>query len=182
MVVVRLVAASREPVSEVGILKRCPVQRRFFLMRRYSIEGSPSRLRTFMFVTLSCHLIFMIDRRCLIMKACSFFTCLLYTVHVPAPYSKVDSMIAQLIFLLLLSFTGFSVVSSTLMSSSMVIVEFGWNITSVFFMFILRPNFDHALANASAILWISSTEWAISALSSAKSSSLTSIFVVLSLL
>ena len=73
------------------------------------------------------------------------------------------------------SFTWFSVVSSTLMSSSMVIVEFGWNITSVFFMLILRPNFDDALANASTILWISS---AISALSSAKSSSLTSIFVV----
>ena len=40
-------------------------------MRRSSIEGSPARLRTLMFVTLSCHLIFMIDRRCLIMKACS---------------------------------------------------------------------------------------------------------------
>ena len=53
---------------------------------------------------------------------------------------------------------------STLMSS-MVVVEFGWNITSVFFMLILRPNFDDALANASTILWISSAEWAISALS-----------------
>ena len=74
------------------------------------------------------------------------------------------------------SFTWFSVVSSTLM----VIVEFGWNITSVFYMLILRPNFDDALANASTILWISSAEWEISALSSAKSSSLTSIFVILS--
>ena len=52
------------------------------------------------------------------------------------------------------------------------------NITSVFFMLILRPTFDDALANASTILWISSAEWAISALSYAKSSSLTSIFVV----
>ena len=69
-------------------------------------------------------------------------------------------------------------VSSTLMSSSMVIVEFGWNITSVFLMLILRPNFDDALANASTILWISSAECAIGALSSAKGSSLTSIFVV----
>ena len=67
--------------------------------------------------------------------------------------------------------------SSTLMSSSMVIVEFGWNITSVVFMLILRPNCDDALANASTILWISSADWAISALSSAKSSFLTSIFV-----
>ena len=66
------------------------------------------------------------------------------------------------------SFTGFSVVSSTLMSFSMVIVEFGWNTTSVFFMLILRQKFDDALANASTILWISSAEWAISALSSAK--------------
>ena len=64
------------------------------------------------------------------------------------------------------------------MSSSMVIVEFGWNITSVFFMLILRPNFDDALENASTFLWIFSAEWAISALSSAKSSSLTSIFMV----
>ena len=76
------------------------------------------------------------------------------------------------------SFTGFSMVSATLMSSSIVTVEFGWNITSVFFMLILRPNFDDALANASTILWISSAEWAISALLSTKSSSLTSIFVV----
>ena len=69
-------------------------------------------------------------------------------------------------------------VSSTLMSSFMVVVEFGWNIISVFPMLILRPNFDDALANASTILWISSTEWAISALTSTKSSSFTSIFVV----
>ena len=68
-------------------------------------------------------------------------------------------------------------ISSTLMSSSMVIVEFGWNITSVFFMLILRPNFDDALANASTILWIYSAEWTISTQSSAKSSSLASIFV-----
>ena len=160
----------------------------------------------------------MIDRRCLIMKACSFFTCLLYTVHVSAPYStggqydrtgRFDtlwlfqslsrrrpndilafdilfcssaSMWPSLAIILpryVNSFTWVSVVSSTLMSSSMVIVEFGWNITSVFFMLlILRPNFDDALANVSTILWISSAEWAISALSSAKSSSLTSIFVV----
>ena len=76
------------------------------------------------------------------------------------------------------SFTGFIVVSSTLMSFSMVVVEFGWNITSVFYMWILSPNFDDALANASTILWISSAEWTISTLLSAKSSSLTSIFVV----
>ena len=37
---------------------------------------------------------------------------------------------------------------------------------------------DDALANASTIFWISSAEWAISALSSAKNSYLTSIFVV----
>ena len=75
------------------------------------------------------------------------------------------------------SFTGFSVVSSTLMSS-MVIVEFCWNITSVFLMLILRPNFDDVLANASTILWISSAKWAISSLPSAKNSYLTSILVV----
>ena len=54
------------------------------------------------------------------------------------------------------------------------------DMNSVFVMLILRPNFDDALANASTIFWISSAEWVISALSSAKSSSLTSIFVVLS--
>ena len=76
-------------------------------------------------------------------------------------------------------------VSSTLMSSSMVIVEFGWNITSVFFMLILRPNFDDALANAfddaltnaSTLLWISSAEWAISALSSAKKEVLSQVYL-----
>ena len=95
---VRLVAASRGPVSEDGQLASSKdVQRRFFLMRRSSIEGSPARLRTFMFVTLSCHPIFMIDRRCLIMKACNIFTCIIYTVHVSVPYSKVDSMIARYI-------------------------------------------------------------------------------------
>ena len=71
-------------------------------------------------------------------------------------------------------------VSSTLMSSSMVVVEFGWNITTLFFMLILRPNFDDVLANASPILWISSAEWEISVMSSVKSSPLTSIFVFLS--
>ena len=35
-------------------------------------------------------------------------------------------------------FTGFSVGSSALMSSSMVVVELSWNITSVFFMLIMR--------------------------------------------
>ena len=69
-------------------------------------------------------------------------------------------------------------VSSTLMSSSIVVVEFGWKITSVFFILILRPNFDDALANASTILWISSAEWAICVMSSAKSGSFTSIIVV----
>ena len=78
------------------------------------------------------------------------------------------------------SCTGLSVVSSTLMSSSMVVVEFRWNITSVFFMLIFRPNFYDAVANISTLLWISSDECAFSALSSAQSSSLTSIFVVLS--
>ena len=61
-----------------------------------------------------------------------------------------------------------SMVSSALMSSSMVVVEFGWNIASVFFMLIFMPKFDDAMANASPILWISSAEWAISALSFAK--------------
>ena len=68
--------------------------------------------------------------------------------------------------------------SSTLMAFSMAVVEFVWNITSVFFILIFSPNYDDALANASTILWISSAECAISAISSAKSSSLTHIFVV----
>ena len=71
-----------------------PVHRKFFLMSRSSMEGSPSRCSTSIWVTLSCHEIFMIARRCLIMKAWSFFTLLLYNVHVSAPYSKVDRTIA----------------------------------------------------------------------------------------
>ena len=50
------------------------------------------------------------------------------------------------------SCTGFSVVLSTFMFASMGVIEFGWNITSVFFMLIFRPNLDDALANSSTIL------------------------------
>ena len=39
----------------------------------------------------------MIERRCRIMKACSFFTCRLYTVQASAPYRRVDSTIARYI-------------------------------------------------------------------------------------
>ena len=73
--------------------------------------------------------------------------------------------------------TWFSVASSTLISSSMCVVEFSWNISSVFFMLIFRLNFDDAVVNASTILKISSAEWATSALSSAKRGFLTGIFV-----
>ncbi|KAK2170932.1 hypothetical protein NP493_1126g00030 [Ridgeia piscesae] len=44
---------------------RCPVHRRFFLMRRSSIDGSPVRSSMFSFVTLSIQVILMIERRCL---------------------------------------------------------------------------------------------------------------------
>ena len=71
--------------------------------------------------------------------------------------------------------TGFSVFSSTLISPSLVVVEFVWYITSVFFILTSRPNFDDAVANASTIPWISFAQWEISALSSAKSSSFTEI-------
>ena len=76
--------------------------------------------------------------------------------------------------------TGFSVVLSTLMSSSLAVVVFGWNITSILFMLIFRRNFDDAVASASLILWISSVKWEIGALSAAKSSTLKRIFVFLS--
>ena len=65
-------------------------------------------------------------------------------------------------------------VSSILMSFSIVVVEFGWNITSVFFMLILRPNFYDALKTHQQ----SSGSPLLSGQSSAKSSSPTSIFVV----
>ena len=62
MVIFLLVAASREPASAGSQLASSKgVLSRFFLIRRFSIEGSPSRLRRFMLVTLSCPLIFMID-------------------------------------------------------------------------------------------------------------------------
>ena len=76
----------------------------------------------------------------------------------PLTYSFVALLQCDRRLLLYCRDTRFSVVSSTLMSSFMVIVEFGWNITFVFFMLLLRPNFDDALANASTILWISSAE------------------------
>ncbi|KAK2163421.1 hypothetical protein NP493_1461g00000 [Ridgeia piscesae] len=45
---------------------RCPFHRRFFLIRRSSIDGSPVRSNMFLFVTLSIQVILMIERRCLI--------------------------------------------------------------------------------------------------------------------
>ena len=79
------------------ILMRCPVHRRFFLIRRSSIDGSPVRSSISLFVTLSIQVFLMIERRCRIMKACSFFTCRLYTVQATAPYRRVDSTIARYI-------------------------------------------------------------------------------------
>ncbi|KAK2156132.1 hypothetical protein NP493_2001g00013 [Ridgeia piscesae] len=43
---------------------RCPVQRRFFLIRS-SIDGSPVRSSISLLVTLSIQVILMIERRCL---------------------------------------------------------------------------------------------------------------------
>ena len=76
---------------------RCQVHRRFFLIRRSSIDGSPVRSSITLFVNLSIQVILMIERRCRIMKACSFFTCRLYTVQASAPYRRVDSTIARYI-------------------------------------------------------------------------------------
>ena len=53
-----------------------------------------------LFVTLYIQVILMNERRCRIMKACSFFTCLLYTVQATARYPRVDSTIARYILLL----------------------------------------------------------------------------------
>ncbi|KAK2145621.1 hypothetical protein NP493_3897g00001 [Ridgeia piscesae] len=44
---------------------RCPVHRIFFLIRRYSIDGSTVRSSISLFVTLSIQVILMIERRCL---------------------------------------------------------------------------------------------------------------------
>ncbi|KAK2167967.1 hypothetical protein NP493_1248g02026 [Ridgeia piscesae] len=44
---------------------RCPVHRRFFLIRRFSIDGSHVRSCISLFVTLSIQVIFIIERRCL---------------------------------------------------------------------------------------------------------------------
>jgi len=62
-----------------------------------SIDGSPVHSSMSLFVTLSIQVILMIERRCCIMKACSFFTCHLYTVQASAPYRRVDSTITQYI-------------------------------------------------------------------------------------
>ena len=78
------------------ILLRCPAHRRFFLIRS-PIDGSPVRSSMSLFVTLSIHVFLMIECRCHIMKACSFFTCCLYAVQASAPYRRVDSMIARYI-------------------------------------------------------------------------------------
>ena len=147
---------------------RCPVHRRFFLIRRSSIDGSSVRSSISLFVTLAIQVIRMIERRCRIMTACSFFTCRLYTVEASAPYRRVDSTITQYI-----------VFPSTVISSSRVLVELGWYSNSVFLMLVFRPNFFDASQKASTIFCISSAECATSALSYANSRSLISIRVVL---
>ena len=75
--------------------------------------------------------------------------------------------------------TEFSLFPSTMISWSRVLVVLGWYRTSVFLMLIFRPNFFDASEKASTILCISSAKWATNALSSANSSSLISIRVVL---
>ena len=102
---------------------RCPVHRRFFLIRRSSIYDSLVRSSMSLFVTLSIQIILMIDRRCRIMKACSFFTCRLYTVQASAPYRRVDSTIARLFQL-------------SMIYSSRVLVELGWYSISALLMLI----------------------------------------------
>ena len=79
------------------LVTKYPVHRRFFLIRRSFIAGSPVRSSISLFVTLSIQIILMIECRCRIMKACSFFTCHLYTVQTSAPYRRVDSTIARYI-------------------------------------------------------------------------------------
>ncbi|KAK2192211.1 hypothetical protein NP493_37g12000 [Ridgeia piscesae] len=43
---------------------RCPVHRRFFLIRRSSIDSSHVRSSISLFITLSIQVILMIERRC----------------------------------------------------------------------------------------------------------------------
>ena len=160
----------------------------------------------------------MIERICRIMKACSFFTCCLYTVQASAPYRRVDNTIARYILpltrmdtwwlfqslwhsrpkdaLALAILPGISssmhplliIVLPRLVNSEQslacfhqpwVFVELGWYSISVFLMLIFRPNFFDISEKASTIFCISSAECATSALSSANSSSLISIRVVL---
>ena len=84
---------------------RCPVHWGFFLVRRSSIDDSPVHSSISLFVTLSIRVILMIERRCCIMKACSFFTCRLYTVQASAIYRRVDSTIARYILPLIRTYT-----------------------------------------------------------------------------
>ena len=78
------------------ILMRCPVHRRFFLIRRSSIDGSPVRSSMSLFVTLFIQVILLIERRCRIMKACSFFTCRLYTVRMGGQIARLHGIYCQL--------------------------------------------------------------------------------------
>ena len=52
-------------------------------------------------------------------------------------------------------------ITDSILMSSVEVVEFGWNITSVFFMLSFWPNFDDVVAKASTILCIASAAWAI---------------------
>ena len=77
------------------IVMMCPVYRRFFQIRRSSKDDSPVRSSMSLFVTLSIQVIHMIERRCCIMKACSFFH--LSSLQCPGLVSEYDSTIARYI-------------------------------------------------------------------------------------
>ena len=83
----------------------CPVHLRFHSISISVIGARPLLLYISSFDTLSFHVIFIISLRCRIIYAFSFFTCVLYTVHVLAPYTAYGSLkVLRLIEIFILSF------------------------------------------------------------------------------
>ena len=71
-----------------------PVYLRFRSISISVIGARPLLLYILSFDTLSFHVIFIVSLGCRIIYAFSFFTCVLYTVHVSAPYNRVERTIA----------------------------------------------------------------------------------------
>ena len=133
------------------------------MIRRSFIEDSPVLSDSFLSVTLSFKVNFMIERRYHIKKACSFLAYCLYIIQASAAYCRMDSTLARYIFPLTRQDTWWLFQSLLRSLPKDILAVVILLCISVFMVLFFRPNFFDALEKVSTILWISSAKWATSA-------------------